>query len=67
MTAGGAARIELMQVMSDLREAMWGVVQQVVSDIEFDFVAYAQRHFDRLLRTVGTTQFERSLARANED
>lgn len=67
VTVGGAARIELMQVMSDLREAMWGVVQQAVSDIEFDFVDYAQRHFDRLLRTVGTNQFERSLARANED
>jgi thiamine kinase-like enzyme len=43
------ARLALMKIMSDLREAMWGVVQQGISAIDFDYVGYAQQHFDRLL------------------
>jgi thiamine kinase-like enzyme len=43
------ARLALMKIMSDLREAMWGVVQQGISTIDFDYVGYATQHFDRLL------------------
>ena len=35
----------LMRFMSDFREAMWGVVQQAVSELEFDFAGYAEEHF----------------------
>jgi len=42
------ARLALMRLMSDYREAMWGVVQAAVSDLDFDFLAYAERHFSRL-------------------
>ncbi len=35
--------------MSDFREAMWGVVQQGISDLDFDFAAYADEHFERAL------------------
>ncbi len=38
-----------MRFMSDFREAMWGVVQQGISDLDFDFVDYADRHFERAL------------------
>lgn len=48
-TPRGLARLALMKIMSDLREAMWGVVQQGISTIDFDYVGYAQQHFDRLL------------------
>lgn len=41
--------LRLMRLMSDAREAAWGVVQGSVSALEFDFEAYAARHFDRLL------------------
>jgi thiamine kinase-like enzyme len=41
--------LRLMRLMSDAREAAWGVVQGVVSTLDFDFEAYATRHFDRLL------------------
>jgi thiamine kinase-like enzyme len=41
--------LRLMRLMSDAREAAWGVVQGVVSTLDFDFRAYAARHFDRLL------------------
>jgi len=43
------ARLALMKIMSDLREAMWGVVQQGISTLDFDYVGYAGKHFDRLL------------------
>ena len=39
----------LMRFMSDFREAMWGVLQQGISDIDFDFDDYANRHFERAL------------------
>ena len=38
-----------MRVVSDFREAMWGVLQQGISTLDVDFVAYAGEHFDRLL------------------
>jgi Ser/Thr protein kinase RdoA (MazF antagonist) len=41
--------LRLMRLMSDAREAAWGVVQGVVSTLDFDFQAYAARHFDRVL------------------
>jgi thiamine kinase-like enzyme len=37
-----------MRFMSDFREAMWGVVQQGISELDFDFEDYARRHFARL-------------------
>jgi thiamine kinase-like enzyme len=43
------ARLALMRVMSDFREAMWGVVQQAISELDVDYVEYADRHFARLL------------------
>ena len=41
----------LMRFMSDFREAMWGVVQAAVSELDVDFDAYATEHFERLERT----------------
>ncbi len=59
---GGQARITLMMVMSDLREAMWGVVQQAISALDVDYVAYAALHFDRLLTNASTPEFTQALA-----
>jgi thiamine kinase-like enzyme len=58
------ARLTLMRVVSDFREAMWGVLQQGVSTLDVDFVAYAAEHFDRLLSNASTPTFERSLREA---
>jgi thiamine kinase-like enzyme len=43
--------LRLMRFMSDFREAMWGVVQQGLSELDFDFAGYASEHFARLERT----------------
>jgi hypothetical protein len=47
-----------MRFMSDFREAMWGVVQQGISTLDFDFRAYAADHFDRLRRIASDPGFE---------
>jgi thiamine kinase-like enzyme len=56
-----AAALELMRFMSDFREAMWGVVQQAISELDFDFRAYADEHFERLQRTAANAGFRRAL------
>jgi thiamine kinase-like enzyme len=51
----------LMRFMSDFREAMWGVVQQGISELDFDFRAYADEHFERLERTAADPRFRAAL------
>jgi thiamine kinase-like enzyme len=58
------ARVSLMRVVSDFREAMWGVLQQGISTLDVDFVAYAGEHFDRLLSNATTPAFEKALREA---
>lgn len=55
------ARLVLHRVVSDFREAMWGVLQQGISTLDVDFRAYADEHFDRLLASAATPRFERAL------
>jgi thiamine kinase-like enzyme len=59
------AALRLMRLMSDFREAMWGVVQVAISDLDFDFAGYATRHFDRLLAAVEGDGFEALLEDAH--
>jgi thiamine kinase-like enzyme len=58
------ARLTIMRTMSDFREAMWGVLQQGVSTLDVDFVAYAGEHFERLIRNATAASFERALREA---
>ena len=50
-------RLALMRIVSDFREAMWGVVQQALSTLDFDYVGYADRHFARLLAAAQDDRF----------
>jgi thiamine kinase-like enzyme len=56
------AALALMRVISDFREAMWGAVQQVRSDLDFDYAGYAGEHFARLDRAATDPQIEEWLA-----
>ena len=58
VTAQHRARLQLMRIMSDFREAMWGVVQQGLSTLDIDYVAYADKHFERLAGTMADPRFE---------
>ncbi|WCB93161.1 Thiamine kinase [Baekduia alba] len=52
------AALRLMRSMSDVREGLWGVVQGVISDLDFDFSAYADTHLRRLTETTADPRFE---------
>ncbi len=59
---GGDPRaLTLMQFMSDFREAMWGVVQQGISELDFDYVVYTRQHLERLERTADDRRFREAL------
>ncbi len=49
--------LHLMRFMSDYREAMWGVIQTVISSLDVDFEAYAAEHFARLEVTAASRPF----------
>ncbi len=55
--------LEMMRFMSLFREAMWGVVQSAISDLDFDFVAYAETHFARAAELASEPPLGTALAR----
>jgi thiamine kinase-like enzyme len=59
--SGDGEALVLMRFMSDFREAMWGVAQQAISTLEFDFRAYGDEHFERLERTAAEPRFRAAL------
>jgi thiamine kinase-like enzyme len=58
------ATLALMRILSDAREAAWGVVQAQVSELDFDFDRYARTHFERLRDAVEQPRLEEWLAAA---
>jgi hypothetical protein len=50
--------LALMKVVSDVREAAWGVVQGLISELDFDFSSYAAVHYARLQRAAEDPRFE---------
>jgi thiamine kinase-like enzyme len=57
-TARRFAALRLMRSMSDVREGLWGVVQQAISELDFDFAGYADKHLRRLMATTADPRFE---------
>ena len=51
----------LMRFMSDFREAMWGAVQETLSELDFDFRAYTAEHFERLAQTADDPRFREAI------
>lgn len=43
------ARVRLHRAAAEYREGMWGVVQGVLSDLDFDFAGYADQHLAAML------------------
>jgi thiamine kinase-like enzyme len=61
------ASLRLMRIVSDLREAMWGVLQQSMSTLDFDFAGYAETHFARLRESAADPRYEHWLEEAAAD
>jgi aminoglycoside phosphotransferase (APT) family kinase protein len=62
---GRMAALRLMRIMSDAREAAWGVLQSVVSELDVDFEHYAARHFARLEAAASDPRLEEWLDAAS--
>ncbi|MCU1393580.1 MAG: putative choline kinase involved in biosynthesis [Ilumatobacteraceae bacterium] len=61
------ARLQLMKVMSEFREGMWAVVQQAISTLDTDFVAYAGERLRHCEQLVAAADFPQWLADARAD
>jgi thiamine kinase-like enzyme len=58
LTPRHEAHLNIMKIMSDFREAMWGLVQIGISSIDFDFREYSNKHFDRLTQNISNPNWE---------
>jgi len=58
------AALRLMRIVSDLREGAWGLAQRVVSRLDRDYVAYADRYLQRLVDASSDPRVERWLEEA---
>lgn len=56
------ARQQLMKLMSDMREAMWAMVQCNVSQIDFDYTGYGAKYFDRIDSSAKSSHYDTMLA-----
>ncbi|OGO61487.1 MAG: hypothetical protein A2032_06995 [Chloroflexi bacterium RBG_19FT_COMBO_49_13] len=51
-TPGQWAHVKIMKILSDLREATWGLVQIGISKLDFDFREYADKFLSRVFDNV---------------
>ncbi len=47
------ARLDRMRAVSDAREAAWAFLQVGLSSLDFDYVAYGEKHLHRFLEATG--------------
>jgi thiamine kinase-like enzyme len=51
------ATLTLMKLVSEMREAMWGVVQLAVSTLDFDYAAYCRERSDHFFALLAEMEF----------
>lgn len=56
------ACLKTMKILSDFRESMWGLVQIGISDLDFDFRGYADKHFNRMTENIKDSNWENWLS-----
>lgn len=59
------AHLKLQQAMSDFREAMWGVLQQGISELDFDFRGYADQFFGKLTARLQDARYKEWIGMPN--
>jgi thiamine kinase-like enzyme len=60
-TPGRLARVQLMRPMAAFWEGMWGVVQATCSELDFDFLGYADEYLGKVSASVENPDFRRWL------
>lgn len=60
------ARLQLMKIMSEFREGMWGVLQQAISQLDTDFAAYAGQRLAHCESMLALPDFELWLEQAQD-
>jgi len=63
---GLLAVLSIMKLVSEMREAMWGVVQLAVSEIDIDFAAYSQHRVQRFQSLLADMDLDDLLERTLE-
>lgn len=61
------AHLKIMKVMSDLREAMWGLVQIGISELDFDYHSYANRFFARVFEKIKDPHWDQWIKELNKN
>jgi hypothetical protein len=56
-----ASTLHLMKIVSELREAMWGVVQMAISSLEVDFTTYARDRGEHAIELARHGDFDEHL------
>ena len=65
VTSRNRARLTLMKLMSEFREGMWAVVQQVISTLDTDFEAYADSRLAGAIAVAESIDVEAALVAAS--
>jgi thiamine kinase-like enzyme len=60
-TPGRLARVQLMRPMAAFWEGMWGVVQATCSELDFDFLGYADEYLGKVRTALENPDFPRWL------
>jgi thiamine kinase-like enzyme len=60
-TPGRLARVQLMRLMAAFWEGMWGVVQATCSELDFDFLGYADEYLGKVRTSLNDPDFPRWL------
>jgi thiamine kinase-like enzyme len=60
-TPARLATVRLMRLMAAFWEAMWGVVQATCSELDFDFLGYAEEHLAKVRTSLADPDFPRWL------
>jgi len=61
------AHLKIMKVMSDLREAMWALVQIGISELDFDYRGYANKFFARVYENINDPRWDQWIKEMNKN
>jgi thiamine kinase-like enzyme len=64
---GHLVRLKIMKILSDLREATWGLVQIGISKLDFNFSEYADKFFARVMENIHNPYWNDYLKEVSEN